>query len=109
MWANESYTALANSLFKIMVGYLPESSYNNKTRKILDDYYLRAIQLCSFDDQPENLIDIDICKQFPSILIQNGITIPIYNIHDHIEKFEGTEKMSNDIGLYCPELNNNIW
>ena len=30
MWANQSYTALANSLFKIMIGYLPESSYNNE-------------------------------------------------------------------------------
>lgn len=73
MRANQSYTALADSLFKIMVGYLPESSYNNKTRKILDDYYPRAIQWCSFDDQPENLIDIDICKHFPTILIQNGL------------------------------------
>ena len=30
-WANQSYTSLADSLFKTMVGYLPESSYNNKT------------------------------------------------------------------------------
>lgn len=107
MWANQSYTALANSLFKIAVGYLPESSYNNKTRKILDDYYPRAIQWRSFEDQPEDLVNIDICKQFPSILIQNEITILIYNIHDHIEKFEGKQEMSDDIGLYYPELNNN--
>lgn len=107
MWANQSYTALANSLFKITVGYLPESSYNNKTRKILDDYYPRAIQWRSFEDQPEDLVNIDICKQFPSILIQNEITILIYNIHDHIEKFEGKQEMSDDIGLYYPELNNN--
>ena len=107
MWANQSYTALANSLFIIMIGYLPESSYNNKTRKILDDYYPKAIQWCSFEDQPENLVNIDICKQFPSILVQNGITIPVYNIHDCIEKFEGKQEMDNDIGLYCPELNNN--
>ena len=43
-WANQSYTSLANSLFKTMVGYLPESNYNNGTRDILDRYYPKAIQ-----------------------------------------------------------------
>lgn len=43
-WANQSFTSLANSLFKTMVGYLPESSYNIKTREILDRYYPKAIQ-----------------------------------------------------------------
>lgn len=76
MWAHQSYTVLANSLFKMMVGYLPESSYNNKTRQILDNMYPKAIQWCSFEDQPDNLVNIDKCKQFPSILIQNGKTIP---------------------------------
>ena len=107
LWANQSYTAIANSLFKVMVGYLPESSYNNKTRKILDDYYPKAIQWCSFEDQPNNLVNTDICKQFPSILVHNGITIPIYTIRDCVEKFTGKQEMDNDIGLYCPELNNN--
>ena len=107
MRAHQSYTVLANSLFKMMVGYLPESSYNNKTRQILDNMYPKAIQWCSFEDQPDNLVNIDKCKQFPSILIQNGKTIPIYTIHDHIEKFEGKQKMDNDIGIYYPKLNNN--
>ena len=106
-WANQSYISLANSLFKTMVVYLPESSHNNNTREILDRYYPKAIQWCSFDDLPEGLVNIDICKQFPSILIQNGQTISIYTIHDTIQKFEGKQEMSNDIGLYYPELNNN--
>ena len=89
-----------------MVGYITESSYNNKTREILDRYYPKAIQWCSFDDQPENLVNIDICKQFLSILIKNPHTIPIYTIHDIIQKFEGKQEMSNDIGVYYPELNN---
>lgn len=46
-WANQSYTSMANSLFKTMVGYLPESNYNNRTREILDRYYPKAIQ-CPF-------------------------------------------------------------
>lgn len=92
-WANQSYTSLANSLFKTMVGYLPESSYNNKTREILDQFYPKAIQWASFDDQPEGLVNIDICKQFPAILIQNDQTIPIYTPHDVIQKFEGKQVM----------------
>ena len=55
-----------------MVGYLPESSYNNRTREILDRYYPIALQWCSFDDKPEGLVNIDICKQFPSILIKKS-------------------------------------
>ena len=90
-----------------MVGYIPESSYNNKTREILDRYYPIALQWCSFDDKPNGLVNIDICKQFPSILIKNPYTIPIYTIHDNIEKFEGKQEMDNDIGLYYPELNQN--
>lgn len=92
-WANQSYTSLANSLFKTMVGYLPESSYNNKTREILDQFYPKAIQWASFDDQPEGLVNIDICKQFPAILIQNDQTIRIYTPHDVIQKFEGKQVM----------------
>ena len=106
-WSNQSYTALVNSLFKMMTGYIPESSYNNKTREMLDNMYLKAIQWCSFDDKPDGLVNIDICKQFPSILIQNGQTIPIYTIHDHPEKFEGKQDMSDNIGIFYPELNNN--
>lgn len=83
------------------------TSYNNNTREILDGYFPKAIQWCSFEKIPEGLVNIDICKQFPSILIQNGQTIPIYTIHDTIQKFEGKQLMDNDIGLYYPELNEN--
>lgn len=64
----------------MMTGYIPESSYNNKTREMLDNMYPKAIRWCSFDDKPDGLVNIDICKQFPSILIQNGQTVPIYTI-----------------------------
>ena len=71
---------------------------------MLDRFYPKAIQWCSFENQPENLVSIDICKQFPSILIDNNCIIPNYTVHDYVEKFEGTQKMDNDIGLYYPEL-----
>lgn len=102
LWANQSWTSLPNSLFKMMTGYIPESSYNNKTREMLDRHYPKAIQWCSFEDQPENLVNIDIYKQFPSILIENKCILPVYTVHNQVEKFEGKQKMDNDIVYIIP-------
>ena len=92
-WANQGFTNVTNSLFKMMNGYLPESSYNNKTREMLDRFYPRALQWCSFGDIPKGLVNIDISKQFPSILIKATAKhgIPIYTIHETVEKFGGTQ------------------
>ena len=83
-WSNQSYTSLATSLFKQMCGYLPESQYNTKTRLVLDDYYPRALQWCSTEEQPEGFISIE-C--YPSILLNNQKPIPVYTIHNIIEPF----------------------
>ena len=87
IWCNQSYTTLASSLFKLMRGYLPEYQYNNKTREIIDAFYPRALQWCSTDPAPENLVSLDICKCYPSILINNKEPIPLYTIHDTIKPF----------------------
>lgn len=70
-WRNQSYTSLASSLFKHMRGYLPESQYDTKTREVLDDVYPRALQWCSTDPRPDNLVRLDISKCCPIILIEN--------------------------------------
>ena len=77
-WTNQSHTSIATSLFKQLNGYIPESSYNIKTRQMLDDYYPRA-QWCSTDDIPDDVINIDICKSYPNILLNNTQEIPIYS------------------------------
>ena len=89
IWCNQSYTSLASSLFKHMRGYLPESQYDTKTREVLDDFYPRALQWCSTDPAPDNLVSLDISKCYPSILIDNESPIPLYTIHDIIEPFNG--------------------
>lgn len=38
-WCHQSLTAMASALFRQQVGYLPVSSYNLRTRKMLNDYY----------------------------------------------------------------------
>ena len=51
-----SYSSLATSLFKHMIGYLPESQYDTKTREVLDDFYPRVLQWCSTDPASDNLV-----------------------------------------------------
>ena len=89
VWSNQSYTALATSLFKQMCGYLPKSQYNKQTQQMLDDYYPKALQWCSAEQQPEDLVNIDISKCSPNILLNNTPPIPVYTIHDTIQTFSG--------------------
>ena len=89
IWCNQSYTSLSTLLFKHMRGYLPESQYDTKTREVLDDFYPRALQWCSTDPAPDNLVSLDISKCYPSILIDNDQLIPLYTFHDIIKPFNG--------------------
>ena len=86
-WTNQSYTSIGTSLFKQLNGYIPELSYNTKTRQMLDEYYPRALQWCSTDDIPDDVLNIDISKSYPNFLLNNTQEIPIYSIHDTIEPF----------------------
>ena len=86
-WTNQSYTSISTSLFKQLNGYIPESSYNVHTRQMLDEYYPRALQWCTTDDIPDDVVSIDIAKCYPSILLNNNHEIPIYSIHDVVEQF----------------------
>ena len=87
IWTNQSYTSIATSLFKELNGYIPESSYNINTRQMLDDFYSGALQWCTTNDIPDNVVSIDIAKCYPSILFKNKHEIPIYSIHNVIEPF----------------------
>ena len=106
IWCNQSYTSLASSLFKHMRGYLPESQYNTKTREILDDNYPRALQWCSTNPAPENLVSLDICK---SILINNKEPIPFYTTHDTIKPFSEHDLTYNYREYYIDEYVFNSW
>ena len=86
-WTNQSYTSMATSLFKKINGYITESSYNDNTRDMLDDFYPRALQWCTTNDIPHDVVNIDICKSYPNILLNNTQPIPVYTIHDVIEPF----------------------
>ena len=86
-WTNQSYTSIATCLFKQLNGYILESSYNVHSRQMLDEYYPKALQWCTTNDIPDDVISIDIAKCYPSILLNNNHEIPIYNIHDVVEPF----------------------
>ena len=86
-WSNQSFTSISTNLYRQMSGYLPESSYNVNTRQMLDDFYPRALQWCTTEDIPDDVVNIDISKSYPSILLNNTSPVPIYTIHDVIEPF----------------------
>ena len=109
IWCNQSYTSLASSIFKHIRGYLPESQYNNKTREIIDDNYPRALQWCSTDPQPENLVSLDICKCYPSILINNKEPIPLDTVHDVIKPFSEDDLRYNKGEYYIDEYVFDSW
>ena len=54
---------------------------------MLDNFYPRALQWCTIDDIPDDVISIDIAKCYPSILLNNTQPIPLYTIHDVVEPF----------------------
>ena len=92
VWSNQSFTKLATSLFHQISGKLQESTYNIHTRQILDDFSPRALQWCSPDKIPKDLTNIDICKCYPSVLLNNEYGIPVYSIHDTIVPFGGEQE-----------------
>ena len=102
-WTNQSYTSIAMSLFAQQCGYIPESSYNVHTRQMLDEYYPRALQWCTTDDIPDDVVSIDISKCYPSILLNNNHEIPIYTIHDVIEPFNCKTDLSKCGEFYIDE------
>ena len=91
IWCNQSYTALESTMFKHMRGYLPESQYDTKTREVLDDFYPRALQWCTSEELPEFVTLLDICKCYPSILINNTESIPLYTINDVTLSYDNNE------------------
>ena len=103
VWSHQSYTCLATSLYKQMCGYLPESQYDKKTAQVLDDFYLRALQWCSTNEQPDNLVSLDISKCYPSILIDNKTPIPVYTIHDVMEPFTHRSQLNYHGEFYIDE------
>ena len=52
-----------------------------------------------------DLINIDISKSYPNILLNNSHPIPVYTIHDTIENFNGCKSELNSTGeFYIDEI-----
>lgn len=58
-WTNQWYTSVSLALFKQQCGYIPESSYDINAQEMLGDYYLWALQWCSTNDIPGDVINIE--------------------------------------------------
>jgi len=94
LWSNQSHTSIATPLFKQLSRFIPESTYNEHTRKMLDEFYPRALQWCKiYEELAEDLVNIDICKSYPNILLNNNCPVPVYSIHDVIEPYNCTSDL----------------
>ena len=105
---NQTITKLASSLFKRQNGYLPESSYNSKVRDKSDKFEPRALYYCDpkylkEDHQPQYKY-FDIRKSYPNILLKNDQPIPVYSIHDNIEKFNSIHDLEKTGEFYIDEV-----
>ena len=103
IWVNQTYTSLASLLFKQTCGYLPSSTYNVQTREMLDDYYPRALQWCTTEDIPDDVVNIDISKSYPNVLLNNKTAIPVYSIHDVVEPFTCRSDLRRSGEFYIKE------
>ena len=103
IWSNQSFTTLATSIFRQIRGQIKESCYNVRTRQILDDYSPRALQWCKPGDFPKNMVNFDVCKCYPSILLNNEFKIPVYDIHDTIVPFAGVHELDKIGEFYIDE------
>ena len=83
-------------MFKQLRGFLPESAYNETAKRMLNDFYPRALQWCSTVDIPHNVVNVDICKSHPNVLLNNTHLLPLKNIHDVAEKFNCESDLNNE-------------
>ena len=83
-----------STLFKQIYGYIPKLDYNRYVTTIMDDYHPKALQHSFYTDPTSEfeLTALDIAKDCLSVLLTNKHNIPIYNIHNTKEKFDGKLK-----------------
>ena len=87
---NQSITKLSMSLFKIICGKIPKSTYNQLVLNTLDEYSPKPITKgYSEEFNKYNSLGFDICKCYSSILYNNNMNIPIYNIFCDLQDYDG--------------------
>ena len=86
---NQGLTSIAVNLFKQLYGHIPKSNYNRYVTTIINDYYPKVLQHTFYTDDEDtyNIIALDIAKDYASVLLTNEHDIPLYNIHNTINKF----------------------
>ena len=96
---NQGLTSIAVNLFKLD-GHTRKSNYNRYVTTTMDEYYPKALQhtfhkeLVNDTNNEENndLIALDIAKDYPSVLLTNKHDIPLYNMNNTITEFDGELK-----------------
>jgi hypothetical protein len=91
-FANQSYTALANTMFRVLYGTLPESTYSDQMISIFREYdilpYIRAFNSAYWNDHKDELVSCDIRYCYASIFLDNAMPYGVYSALDEIEVYD---------------------
>ena len=101
-WSNQSYTAIATSVFNFCAVICRSHSIIIRQDKC-EDFYPKALQWCSTNRQPQDLENIDISKCYPSILVDSKMPILVYTVHDMVEPFIGFTELQRNGEFYVDE------
>ena len=120
---NQSVTNLANNILKLRYGEIIKSVYNVDCFKLVDKFKPNAVvrnfgYYCQTPSEYREDYDrdyksieergeptsFDICKCYSSVLLENKNVIPIYTIHDKIEKYDGGDIVCGEYFVEGVEL-----
>ena len=62
------------------IAKVPWWSYSETAKQMLDDFHPRALKWCSTDVIPDNVVNMDICKSYPIVLLSSTHPIPLYSM-----------------------------
>ena len=82
------------SLFREIVGKIQKSSYNELALKVLEEFTPKPITkgYKEFNDFDQfKTCGFDICKCYSSVLANNSLNIPIFNIFCDVKDYDGRE------------------
>ena len=97
---NQSITKLSKHLFRILIGDIKESTYNDESNKIFDIYSPSAITQ-GFLSEYKNAYGIDNFKSYSTVLFKNKLNIPIYNVLCSWEDYDDRDIVCGEYFIDC--------
>ena len=102
LWANQSFAMLGNTWMEFKLGKLPASTYSPDSLMIRDCYPQNAFIGMTrkvTDEEEKQVVSFDICKCYPTALMENTAPFAINSSFDDIEPFTFVDSIP--VGKAC--------